>query len=471
MRQLSGLDSSFLNLEHAKAPLHVGSLITLDPSGSSDHGYDRLIKNIRERLHLVPPFRWRLATTPFGVDHPYWVDDPDFDVEYHVRRIAVPPPGDDHTLAEIVARIHARPLDRTRPLWELYLIEGLADGQTAVYSKVHHAAIDGVSGSELLTVLLDFESDPPPAEPAPPMTADRDPGVLTQAGWVAKGLAKQPLRVGRAAARSAGALPLLGRMAERSMPDVLRNRKSEGLLSKPQPQAPATPFNHQLSPHRRFAFGSMSLDTIKEIKNVHGCKLNDVVMAISAGALRTYLLRHDALPDVPLQAMVPISVRTESESGQAGNAVNAMIATVATHVEDPLERLRESSSSMDVAKTGNALPVSILRDVTQFATPALAASAMRTITRLNWAERVRTPFNVVISNVPGPPVPLYYAGAKMTGIFPVSAVFDGLGLNITVFSYLDKLQFGLVADRDMVPDLWDMMDDFHAELETLAALV
>lgn len=470
MRQLSGLDSSFLNLEHAKAPLHVGSLITLDPSNATDHSFERLLGNIRDRLHLVPPFRWRLTPTPFGLDHPYWIDDPDFDLEYHVRRIAVPPPGDDHTLAEIVARIHARSLDRSRPLWELYFIEGLPDGNTAVYSKVHHAAIDGVSGAELLTVLLDFEPDPEPSAPGQTITPDVDPSLATQMGWMVKGLVKQPLRVGRAAARSAGALPLLGRMAEQALPDMLRNRTSDGLMGIPQAQAPATPFNHQIGPHRRFAFGSMDLGTIKAIKDAHACKLNDVVMALTAGALRRYLDRIGALPDVPLQAMVPISVRTEDDQGTAGNAVNAMIATLATNITDPASRLHQSSSSMDVAKSGNALPVEILRDVTQFATPALAGMAMRTITRLQWAERVRTPFNVVVSNVPGPPIPLYYAGATMTGIYPVSAIFDGIGLNVTVFSYLDKLQFGLVADRDLVPDLWDMMQDFHDELDVLAAL-
>ena len=470
MRQLTGLDAAFLNMEHAAAPLHVGSVIVVDPSTAEDAGYDRLLRTIRERLHLVPPFRWRLAHTPFGLDHPYWVDDPDFDLEYHVRRIAVPPPADDHGLAEIIARIHARPLDRSRPLWELYLIEGLPDGRQAVYTKVHHAAVDGVSGAELLSILLDVEPDPPAPEPQE-ITPESDPTALTQLGWMAKGVAKQPIRIGRAVARSTSALPLAGRMIESALPDVLRNRTGDGLIAGPRVAAPRTMFNAPLSPHRRFAFAAMPLDAVKDVKNAHGCKLNDVVMALVAGGLRRYLERHDALPDEPLQAAVPISVRTPEQVGQAGNAVNSMFASLATNVADPAERLRVSASAMDVAKESNALPATILRDMTQFAVPALAASAARTITRLRWSDRVRAPVNVVVSNVPGPPIPLYYAGARMEGIYPVSVVSDGMGLNITVFSYLDKLQFGLVADRDLVPDLWDMMDDIQKEMELLHGLV
>ncbi len=472
MRQLSGLDTMFLNLEQPGLPLHVASVIFVDPSTAPEgFGYETIMDVYRNRLHLLPPFRWRLVETPLGLDHPYWIDDPDFDLEYHVRRIAVPAPGDHRTLADIVARIHARPLDRSRPLWETYVIEGMADGTIAILSKNHHATIDGVSGADILGVLLDLEPTPPVPGYREPMAAEAQPSEGEMLLRSAKGFAKQPLRMGRMAVRAAGALPLLGRMAERAAPPQLRERLGEGLMDKPLLQAPPSPFNGVISPHRRFAYGSLPLKDVKRIKDAYGCKLNDVVMALTGGALRRYLERTGELGVDPLQAMVPISVRSEDQKGDAGNQVNAMIAVLPTHLDDPAARLAAASSAMNVAKTGNAVPASVLRDFTQFATPALAATASRTIARLRWADRVRTPFNVVVSNVPGPPIPLYLGGARMQGIYPVSAIYDGIGLNVTLFSYRDELQFGLVADREMVPDIWGMLQDFIDEMAELTALV
>ncbi|CAN5274710.1 wax ester/triacylglycerol synthase family O-acyltransferase [soil metagenome] len=472
MRQLSGLDTMFLNLEQPGQPLHVASIIFIDPSTAEEgFGYETVVDTYRNRLHLLPPFRWRLVTTPLGLDHPFWIDDPDFDLEYHVRRIAVPPPGDPRTLADIVARIHARPLDRSRPLWETYVIEGLPDGRIGILSKNHHATIDGVSGADILGVLLDLEPTSPVPGYREPMDREAPPRELQMLARSAKGLAKQPVRMGRMAVRAAGALPLLGRMAERAAPQRLRGRLGEGLMAKPHMQAPPSPFNGSISPHRRFAYGSIPLKDVKRIKDAYGCKLNDVVMALTAGALRRYLLRTGGLPEEPLQAMVPISVRLPDQHGEAGNQVNALIAVLPTHLAEPHERLASAAAAMDVAKSGNAVPATVLRDFTQFATPALAATAARTIARLGWADRLRTPFNVVVSNVPGPPVPLYLGGARMEGIYPVSAIYDGVGLNVTLFSYRDELQFGLVADREMVPDIWDMMQDFTDEMAELVDLV
>jgi diacylglycerol O-acyltransferase len=470
MRQLTGLDTMFLNMEQPGVPLHVASVIIVDPSTApAGFGYETVMDVYRNRLHLLPPFRWRLVHTPLGLDHPYWIDDPDFDLEYHVRRIAVPAPGDARTLADIVARIHARPLDRTRPLWETYVIEGLADGRIALLSKNHHATIDGVSGADILGVLLDLEPTPPIPGHREPMASEAAPMAAAMLLRSARGVAKQPLRMGRFAVRAAGALPLLGRMAERAAPPQLRGRLGEGLMDKPHLQAPASPFNGTVSPHRRFAYGALPLKDVKRVKDAQGCKLNDVVMALTAGALRRWLERHGELGDEPLQAMVPISVRTEGQRGEAGNQVNAMIAVLPTHLGTAAERLTAAASAMTVAKAGNAVPATVLRDFTQFATPALAATASRTIARLRIADRVRTPFNLVVSNIPGPPVPLYLGGARMEGIYPVSAIYDGIGLNVTLFSYRDELQFGLVADREMVPDIWDLMDDFHDEMAALVA--
>ncbi len=472
MRQLSGLDTMFLNLEQPGLPLHVASVIFVDPSTAPEgFGYETVMDVYRNRLHLLPPFRWRLVETPFGLDHPYWIDDPDFDLEYHVRRIAVPAPGDKHQLADIIGRIHARPLDRSRPLWETYVIEGMADGTIGIFAKNHHATIDGVSGADILGVLLDLEPTSPVPGHREPMVAETNPSEGEMLLRSARGLVKQPLRMGRMAVRAAGALPLLGRMAERAAPAILQQRLGEGLMDKPQLQAPPSPFNGAISPHRRFAYGSVPLKDVKRIKDAGGCKLNDVVMALTAGALRRYLIREGQLGTEPLQAMVPISVRTDDQKGDGGNQVNAMIAVLPTHLDSASERLATAASAMDVAKTGNAVPASVLRDFTQFATPALAATASRTIARLRWADRVRTPFNIVVSNIPGPPIPLYMGGARMEGIYPVSAIYDGIGLNVTFFSYRDELQFGLVADREMVPDIWAMLDDFTDEMVELTALV
>lgn len=491
MQQLSGLDASFLNLESAAAPLHVASVVLVDPA-SAPHGFgfEQVRALVASRLHLVAPFRWRLRPVPLGLDHPYWVDDPDFDLEYHLRHIAVPPPGDEQALSEVVARIHARPLDRSRPLWELYVIEGLASGEVAIYTKMHHAAIDGVSGTELLTVLLDTEPTPPPGaagdgSPRPgeertqhdadqgQSRGDGEPSDAEMLLRSVRGAAKQPLRVARAGVRAAEALPLLGRFAQQVVPPALRPATSEGErgLGKPRLQAPPTPFNAPITAHRRWAFGRTSLQAIKDVKNAYEVTVNDVIMAVVAGVLRRWLLRHDALPDAPLQAMVPVSVRTEGKRGTMGNEVTALIGALPTDIPDPAARVRRAAASMRVAKSGNGVPATLLRDFTQFATPAVAARAARTVARLRWADRMRIPFNVVVSNVPGPPTPLYFGGALMTAMYPVSAIYDGLSLNITLFSYRDDLLFGVVGCREIVPDLWTMVDDLHATVdETLATL-
>lgn len=472
MHQLSGLDAAFLNLEKASAPLHVGSAIIVDPStAEGDFGYDTVRALIAQRLDKVPPFRWKLVEVPFGLDHPYWIEDRDFDLEFHLRRIAVPPPGDERSFAEIVARIFARPLDRSRPLWEVYVIEGLQDGYVAIMSKTHHAAIDGVSGAELLTALLDVE----PVAVDPDAAADLDvwgearPGIASMLVRSAAGAAKQPWRMARAGVRFARSLPVLGNFAEMALPSSVRRGHDGGVMSRPNLAAPPTPFNTTVSPHRRFAFGSLSLDEVKAVKDAHGATVNDVVMTVCAGMLRRWLLDRDALPERPLQAMVPVSVRSADDRGELGNRVTAIIATLATHLDDPLERLAYTREAMTVAKEGDALPADVLTDFTQFATPAVAARAARLATRFRLAERVGTPFNVIISNVPGPQFPLYYASAEIRHLYPISAIYDGTACNITVMSYQGRMDFGLVADREVVPNLWEMMDLLHDELAQLTA--
>ena len=475
MQQLTGLDAAFLAMEAPAVYGHVGSVCVLDPTTAPEPlTLPRLQQVVLSRLHLIPPFRRRLVEVPLGLDQPYWIEDPDFDIEYHVRELALPAPGDDRQLTEQAARLHSRPLDRTRPLWELYLIGGLAGGRVAVYTKVHHAAIDGVSGNDLLAALLDRSPQGRDLPPAPPWTCDEVPGSLALLARSAVALTGQPLRAARMSAGLLRSLPALAALSARPrLPviepviDRLFGSHDDVVLPSPRLRAPATPFNRSISPHRRWAFRQLSMAEVKVIRSARELTVNDIVMALCAGALRRWLVDHDALPEQPLVASVPVSVRAETEQGALGNRVSAMLATLPTHVADPMERLRSTHEAMRAAKEQHgALPAALLADVTQFAMPALAGQAARLSARLRLVERIN-PFNLIISNVPGPNVPLYYAGAELLAYYPLSAIVDGQGLNITVFSYRGSLFFGLIADRDLVPDLERMATYIVDELALL----
>lgn len=472
MQQLTGLDASFLALEASSGTYgHVGSICLLDPSTCPEPlTLDFLTQRVASRLHLIPPFRRRLVTVPFGVDQPYWIEDPDFDIEYHVRELALAAPGDDRQLAEQAARLHARPLDRSRPLWELYLISGLQDGRMAIYSKVHHAAIDGVSGSDILATVLDLSPEGTDRGPAPEWRGESVPGQVGMLARSALSLAFQPVRAARLSYGLARSVPgLAGTVVRPRLPviDKLLGRDARVLLPSAPLRAPATPFNKSIGPHRRWGFITVPLPDVKKVKNAHGVTVNDVVMALCAGALRRWLALHDALPDGPLVAAVPVSVRSEEEKGQGGNRVSMMIATLPTHLEEPSARLQACHEAMSAAKDQHgALPADLLADVTQFAMPALAGQAARLAARLRLLERVN-PFNLIISNVPGPDLPLYYAGARLLGYYPLSAISDGQGLNITVCSLDGGMHFGLIGDRELVPDI-DRLTRFLAdELDVL----
>ncbi len=477
MQQLTGLDTSFLNMETPTTYGHVCGLALFDPSTApgAPPTFEDMKKLISDRLHLLPPYRRRLVTVPFGLDHPYWIEDPDFDLDFHVRHIGLPPPGDDRQLGEQVSRIVARPLDRNRPLWELYVIEGLQNGLVAQLTKIHHSAIDGVSGAEILANLLDLT--PEPRKVDPPKRAWRPEPEPTQLEMMTRGLVavagtpRKAFRLGRQALRHLPALADslgFGELPGSTELNRLIGRRPDPMLEEAATPAPRTFFNDRITPHRRFAFGSLSLDEVKEIKGQLGATVNDIVMALCGGALRRYLLERKALPADPLIAMVPVSVRTEEQQGTYGNQVSAMTASLHTDVEDPIERVRRTHESMRVAKEKHqALPASLLQDFAQFAPPAVAARAARVIARATVAEWVDVPFNVVVSNVPGPQFPLYGVGSKLIANFPVSAINDGVGLNITVQSYDGSLDFGLIACRELMPDLWDLMDDLRVALREL----
>jgi WS/DGAT/MGAT family acyltransferase len=474
VQQLTGLDATFLNMETSTTYGHISGLAIFDPStAAGDVGLEEVKGLIRDRIHLLPPYRRRLVEVPFGLDHPYWIEDPDFDLDFHVRHIGLPPPGDNQQLAAQVARIVARPLDRSRPLWELYLIEGLEGGYTAQLTKIHHSAIDGVSGAEILANLLDISPEPRVVEPPDKAwKAESEPQQLEMLGRGLLNVASTPRKGIRLGLQSVRNLPAVADQFGFRLPGTdLINRvtgRRPDVLSEASTKAPRTSFNDAISQHRKFAFVSIPLDEVKEVKTAHGVTLNDVIMAMCAGALRRYLDKRGELADDPLIAMVPVSVRTEEQAGQYGNQVASMTASLHTHIADPVERLENIHQSMKIAKDKHhALPATIQQDFAEFAPPAVAARAARVIARAAVAEWGTLPFNVVISNVPGPQFPLYGVGAQLVANYPVSAINDGVGLNMTVQSYNGSLDFGLLACADLVPDVWDLVDGLRDSLAEL----
>jgi WS/DGAT/MGAT family acyltransferase len=493
MRQLNGIDVSFLNMETASVFGHVSSVTIYDPEGApGGAGLDATKQIILERIDQLTPFRRRLVEVPLGLDLPYWIEDPNFDIDFHVRHHAVPPPGNPEQLAEAVSRIIARPLDRHRPLWELYVIEGVDNGRLiAQLTKVHHAAIDGAAGAMMLAALLDIDPDVRPTGTPAPWEPEEIPTDDELLRLTAREFLRRPekmIRVGVRTTRDlanstrSGGLRALADVIAQPMPGPLGRMMRERLRADyghdvdhppalPPTQAPRTPWNHPITPHRRFAYTSVPLEDAKMVRRAYGCTFNDVVMAVCAGTLRRYLLLHDCLPEESLVAMVPVSVRHGDEEDVFQNRVSALMADLATNEPDPEARLRRVQQSMTAAKDSfAAIPAEALQDFTQFAPPAVAARAMRMYSRLRIADRMNPPFNLVISNVPGPPIPLYSAGARLKHFYPVSTLIDGQGLNITVQSYDGNLDFGFVSDRELVPDLWVMTDLLHEAMAELVAL-
>jgi diacylglycerol O-acyltransferase / wax synthase len=490
MRQLSGIDVSFLNMETPSTFGHVSSLNIYDPTGvPGGAGLEATKRLILERIDQLAPFRRRLVEVPFGLDLPYWIEDPDFDIDFHVRHHAVPPPGNPEQLSEVVSRIVARHLDRQRPLWELYVIEGVDGGRLiAQLTKVHHATIDGAAGASMLAAILDTDPDFRPVGTPAAWTPDRIPSDDHLLRITMQEYIKRPEKLVRlsvralrelAAATQSGGLRAMADVVAQPIPGPLGALMRKRLRSQygadvdrppalPPTQAPRTPWNRPISPHRRFAYTTVSLEDAKTIRRRFGCTFNDVVMALCSGTLRRYLDKHDVLPNESLIAMVPVSVRSGNESEAYQNRVSALLADLATNEPDPVKRLKRVQQSMTAAKGDFAtIPAETLQDFTQFAPPAVAARAMRMYSRLRIADRMNPPFNLVISNVPGPVEPLYSAGARLQHFYPVSALADGQGLNMTVQSYNGNLDFGFIACRELVPDLWSMTDLLQDSMQEL----
>lgn len=479
MRQLTSLDAQFLAMESARQYGHVSGVLVLDPTTAPGGRIDLadIQRLILERIALIPPFRWRLVEVPFGLDYPYWMDDESFDIDFHVRELALVQPGTRERLADQVARIFARPLDRTRPLWELYLIHGLENGRVALVSKIHHAVIDGMSGNEILGVLLDLT--PKGRDPVAPVEGkiERRPGDLEMLTRGLLALPRYPIRALRSLPATItnledvsvyASIPGSGLLARaaRGVAGVIG--RSNASVQRGRLMAPRTSLNGRVSAHRRIVFGTLTLDAIKTVKNAHGATVNDVVVSICAGAMRRWLAAHHELPAEPLVAQIPVSVRTGEQAGTFGNRILLMSAPLYTDEPDPVERLRRTHEAMsDMKDRHRALPADLLQDANHFIPPAVFSRAARLTFSLSSNPVMRPMWNLVISNVPGPQFPLYCAGAKLEAMYPVSVVTDGMGLNITLMSYMGRVDFGIVADRELMPDVGRLMGWLEQELEAL----
>ena len=461
MDRLSGLDASFLYLETPEQLMHVCGLIVLDPSTMpGGYSFDALQEEIDRRVHDVPHFTRKLRKVPLKLDHPIWVRDTHFDIDRHVHRLALPRPGGYAELVELCGHLAGQPLDRSRPLWEMWVIEGYDDDKIAVFSKMHHATVDGVSGSNLVSHLCSLEPDAPPLAVGGKGEFGRDPRELELLGRALVANLTKPVTVARLLAPSA-------QMLTRTV-----GRAREGTAMAAPFSAPRTSFNGTITGHRRIAVADMSLEDIKHVKRATGTTVNDVVLAVSGGALRSYLEDRGELPSSSLLATVPVSVREKSRRSSGANKVSALFSKLGTDVEDPLERLQDMASSNRNAKEHhNAISADSLQDWAEFAAPRTFGLAVRAYAGLRLAERHPVVHNLVISNVPGPPVPLYFMGARIEALYPLGPVFHGAGLNITVMSNHGQVHVGIIACRESMPDVDDLVQRFPAELARLKAAV
>ncbi len=501
MARLAGLDGAFLALESPTTHLHIMGAMVFDPSGvPGGVSFRRIRSLVAERVPLVPPFRMRMVEVPFGLHHPTLVEDPEFDLGYHVRRVSLPAPGGTAEMAELVADLAARPLDRARPLWEFHVVEDLADGQIGVIAKVHHAIIDGVSGAEVLAAFFDLSPDPTPrplfgaGAPGPDHFGALGTGAESGAGtddqrtpdpepdakdgvWSPAAVPGDIDRLRQSLAGLPGQVEAVVRSVARSVQTARtiadRNRDVAGTLPPAPFQAPHTSINGAISTHRRVAFADLPMADIRRVGAAFGATTNDVVLAAASGALRQLLASRNEEPDSSLVAMVPVSVRSEAERGTLGNRVSAVLVSLATGVTDPVARLRCIRDGMRAAKEQNRSVGSDLYTAwAEAAFPAVATRLSRLVSNLRLFDHVAPLCNVIVSNVPGPDLPLYLAGARLSSMHPIGPIMEGVGVNITVFSYLDSVHVGIQACWDLVPDvgiLGRAMEDSLAELVAEAA--
>ncbi len=448
--RLTGLDSSFLHMERAGAHMHVASASIFEGPAPS-HAEFR--DHIASRLHLVPRFRQKLRFVPFSQGRPVWVDDPHLNLDYHVRQTALPVPGSEEQLRNLAARIFSQQLDRSKPLWELWLVEGLDDDRFAIVGKSHHALVDGVSGVDITTVLFDTEKEPANPPAMPPKWAPRpEPTDLKLLAEALHERATSPREIVRGV-----------RAALRGPRQVLRGVGATGKMIGAGVSAPATPFNVEIGPHRRIAFVRTELEILKAVKNEHGGTVNDVVLSVVTGAIGNYLrARGHNTEGMEMRAMVPVSVRAEEERGALGNRISAMMAPLPIWCEEPVRRLHLITSTMgDLKGSGQAVGAEILTKIVDFAPTTIASQAAR----LQPAQRF---FNLVVTNVPGPQFPLYVLGRQMESIFPLVPLARRQALCVGIMSYNGQVDFGLVGDYDAMADLESFGLDLEGAIAELA---
>ena len=464
MKQLSGIDATFLYMETEQTPMHVAGLTIYDlPKGFKGSFHKHFTEFFKTRVHLVPMFGMKLAKTAFQLDHPGWVDAGEIDFDYHIQSAKLPKPGTRKQLEDMVAQLHAERLDRKKPLWQFTVIEGLEGRQAALYSKVHHAAIDGGSGMVITQALYDLSEKPREVKPPEPKEKTRKPTEIERAilsvNNVMSNIMRQQLNILEAMPK------MLNQMADIVAPVLA------GKVGLPQLLAPRTPFNVTVEAKRSFSARSVSLIDAKAIAKATGAKLNDVVLAATSGALRAYLLRQQKLPDAALVAFVPISLR-EMGNTDIRNQVFGMNVPLATNYGDPLKRLckiqQESGASKAVAgSVKDAAP----QDFTLVGAPTLLPGLMQLYGGSKLADYIPQAVNLTISNNMGPPFPLYCAGAPVKALYPVSIPTHGVALNVTVNSYQANLDFGVTADHKAVPDADDFADLIVASFEELKQAV
>ena len=446
VKPISGMDAAFLYVETPTSPMHIGSVAIIE--GSIE--FEKFRSTILSRLHMIPKLRKRLVYVPFSIDYPYWVDDPNFDIDMHIHHIALPKPGNWKTLRKVTSQIFSEPLDQSRPLWSFTFVEGLDDipqvpkGSVAIVSKIHHVAIDGMGGAGLLGLLFDFTPEikeipePRPYQPKPL------PNELAMVLKSTLSFVEKPLKFPKLISEAISATFKAG---------VLTRVKKEKLPTAPF-TAPPTPLNGLISPHRKWNSAILSLERIKAVKSIMQTTFNDVLLAICAGALRKYLLEKEKLPQKPLVAMVPISTRATGEEGLEGNQISSMLIQLATQIEDPIERLEAIHVNAIREKTyQGAIGAKTLANMAEAVPFGIAHQAARLYSRFHIAEMHKPVFNVTITNVPGPQFPLYLNGHKLLSIMGMAPIIDGMGLIITIFSYNGQVTISPTSDAKSMPDI------------------
>jgi WS/DGAT/MGAT family acyltransferase len=456
VQRLSSLDSSFLHLETRKTHMHIGGVAIFDPGpwNSHEERFQALIGEIEPRLDLMPRYRQKVGFLPMNVDTPVWIDDDKFDIRFHVKRAAIPSPGGRQQLTEYIERVFSRPLDRRRPLWELYYLEGLEGGRWALLTKTHHALVDGLSALELATVLMDTNDEYVPTLEKSQWRAKKDPGTLGLLLQTLADRATSPVGIVRQAAKAA------------SDPGRLAGALAEGAgalaVAVRELTPPEGPLNGTTGPTRAYWYSKFELDEFKEIKNAFGATINDVVLGVVSGGLRKYLEIHgEDVDHLKIKALVPVSLRDEKQKTALGNVLSTMLVPLPVDEPFPAARMRKAKANVDrIKKSKQALGADILLKAVGFSPATLHALVARASLR-------QMNYNTIVTNVPGPQWPLYSLGCQLTDAMPIAFLYEGMQLATAIFSYLGHINFGYIADRHAFPDLvrlGECMEESFAEL-------